>query len=91
MGGDLDIAYQSAGMKIGEQANVTHYGLSGNPHVVILSKKRLKKAFPPGEFTFETTLILSYQPLDDMILVQMEITSEGLRFKPILDYQVVQP
>ena len=91
MGGALDIAYQSTGMKIGKQDNVLHYGLSGNPHAVILSKKRLKEAFASEKFTAKTKPILSYQPRDDMILVQMKLTSEGLMFKPILDCQVVQP
>jgi hypothetical protein len=91
MGGDLDIAYQSTGMKIGEQDNVMHYGLSGNPHAVILSKKRLKKAFASQGSPAKTKPILSYQPRDDMILVQMELTSEGIIFHPILDYQVAQP
>jgi hypothetical protein len=91
MGGDLDIAYQSTGMKIGEQDNVMHYGLSGNPHAVILSKKRLKKAFASQGSPAKTKPILSYQPRDDVILVQMELTSDGLMFNPILDYQVVQP
>jgi len=91
MGGDLDIVYQSTEMKIGEQEHVMHYGLSGNPHAVILSKKRLKEAFASEKFTAKTKPILSYQPRDDMILVQMKLTSEGLMFKPILDCQVVQP
>jgi hypothetical protein len=91
MGGDLDIVYQSTEMKIGEQDHVMHYGLSGNPHAVILSKKRLKKAFAFEKFTAKTKPILSYQPGDDVILVQMEVTSEGLMFSPILDYQVAQP
>ena len=91
MGGDLDIAYQSTKMKIGEQDNVLHYGLSGNPHAVILSKRRLKKAFASQESPAKTKPILSYQPGDDVILVQMELTSEGLIFNPILDYQVAQP
>ncbi len=91
MGGALDIAYQSTGMKIGEQDNVLHYGLSGNPHAVILSKKRLKKAFASQESASQIKTILTYQPRDDMILVQMKLTSEGLMFKPILDYQIVQP
>ena len=91
MGGDLDVAYQSTGMKIGNQDNVLHYGLSGNPHAVILSKKRLKKAFASEKFIAKTKPILSYQPGDDVILVQMELTSEGFMFNPILDYQVAQP
>ena len=91
MGGDLDIAYQSTEMKIGEQEHVVHYGLSGNPHAIILSRKRLKKAFASQESSAKTKPILTYQPRDDMILVQMEVTSDGLMFKPILDYQVVQP
>ena len=91
MGGDLDVAYQSTGMKIGEQAHVMHYGLSGNPHAVILSKKRLKKAFASQESPAKIKPILTYQPRDDMILALMEVTSKGLMFKPILDYQVVQP
>ncbi len=91
MGGDLDIAYQSTEMKIGEQDHVMHYGLSGNPHAVILSKKRLKKAFASQELPAKIKPILTYQPPDDMILVQMEVTSESLMFKPILNYQVVQP
>ena len=91
MGGDLDIAYQSTKMKIGEQDNVLHYGLSGNPHAVILSKKRFKTAFASTESPAQIKPILSYQPPNDVILVQMEVTSEGLMFKPILDYQVVQP
>ena len=91
MSGDLDIAYQSTGMKIGNQDNVLHYGLSGNPHAVILSKKRLKKAFASEKFTAKTKPILSYQPGDDVILVRMELTSEGFMFNPILDYQVAQP
>jgi len=91
MGGDLDIAYQSTGMKIGEQEHVMHYGLSGNPHAVILSKKRLKKAFPPEEYPAKTKPILSYQPPNETILVQLEVTSEGIIFRPIFDYQVAQP
>jgi len=91
MGGDLDIAYQSSEMKIGEQANVMHYGLTGNPHAVSLSKKRIKKAFPPQKSPAKIKPILTYQPRDDMILVQMELTAKGFRFKPILDYQVRQP
>ena len=91
MGGDLDIAYQSTGMKIGEQEHVMHYGLSGNPHAVILSKKRLKKAFASQESPAKMQPILSYQPPNDVILVQMELTSEGLMFNPILNYQVLQP
>jgi len=91
MGGDLDIAYQSTGMKTGEQDHVLHYGLSGNPHAVFLSKKRLKKAFASQESPAKIKPILSYQPGDDVILVQMKLNSEGLMFNPILYYQVVQP
>lgn len=91
MGGDLDIAYQSSGMEIGEEANVMHFGLTGNPHAVILSKRRLKKAFQKEEFIRKTKPILSYQPPNDVILVQMDVTSQGINFRPIFDFQVVKP
>ena len=90
MGGDLDVAYQSTGMKIGEEDHVLHYGISGNPHAVILSKKRLKKAFASQESPAKIKPILTYQPEDEVILVQMELTPEGLMFNPILDHQVAQ-
>ena len=91
MGGDLDIAFQSTEMKIGEQDNVIHYGLSGNPHAVILSKRRLKNAFASQESSTKIKPVLTYQPPNDVILVQMKVTSEGLIFHPIFDYQVVKP
>ena len=91
MGGDLDIAYQSTGMKIGEQEHVVHYGLSGNPHAVSLSKKRLKKVFLAQGSSSLIQPVLSYQPPDDIIIVQMEVTAEGLIFRPVFNYQVLKP
>jgi len=90
MGGDLDIAYQSTGLKIGEREHVMHYGLSGNPHAVILSRKRLINAFAHQNSSSSITPVLNYQPPNDVILVQIEITPEGLAFEPIFDYQVAK-
>lgn len=89
-GGDLDIAYQSTEMKIGKQKDVLHYGLNGNPHAISLSRKRLKNAFTSEISSSQIKPILNYQPPDDIILVQMELTPEGLLFQPIFDYQVIK-
>jgi hypothetical protein len=89
MGGDLDIAYQSTGLKIGEREHVMHYGLSGNPHAIILSRKRLKNAFASPNSS-SITPVLNYQPPNDIILVRIEVTPEGLLFEPIFDYQVAK-
>ena len=89
MGGDLDFAYQSTGMKVGEKENVLHYGLTGNPHAISLSRKRLKAMFPPEKFSDKKKPILNYQPSPNIILVHLKLTSDGLILKPIFDYQVV--
>ncbi len=34
---------------------------------------------------------LDYRPPEDMIVVQLRLTSEGLYFQPILDYEVRRP
>lgn len=88
-GGDLDIVYQSTGMSVGNQENVVHYGLSGNPHAISLSRKRLKNAFA-SQISSDNKPILNYQPPDDVILVRLELTSKGFLFQPIFDYQVVK-
>jgi hypothetical protein len=74
MSGDLDIAYQSTEVKIGERDHVVHYGLTGNPHAVSLSRKQLKKVFFEREFSSFTQPVLTYQPPKDVILVQMQFT-----------------
>ncbi len=84
--GYLDIAYQSTEMKMGEQDSIVHYGLSGNPHAVSLSKRRLKEAYFSKKSSTPLTPVLSYQPPNDIIIVQMGITPEGLYFRPIFDY-----
>ena len=89
--GDLDIAYQSTGMRVGEEENVMHFGLSGNPHAVTLSKKRLKKVFGSEEFTAKKKPNLFYQPPNETILVQLEVTAEGLIFRPILTTKSYSP
>jgi len=90
MGGDLDIAYQSSKMKKGEQEHVLHYGLSGNPHAISLSRKRLQKAFASQTSSSNIKTVLNYQVPNDIIIVQIEVTPEGLIFQPIFDYQVVK-
>lgn len=89
MGGDLDIAYQSTKMRLPGKYHVLHYGLSGNPHAISLSRKRLKQAFASPTSSAPKP-ILEYEPAKDMILVQMEFTPEGFRFQPIFDYEVVK-
>ena len=89
MGGDLGFAYQSTGMKVGEKENVLHYGLTGNPHAISLSRKRLKAMFPTETFSNKKKTILNYQPSPDTLLFHIKFTSDGLSIKPILDYQVV--
>jgi len=90
MAGDLDIVYQSTDMSLGKEDNVLHYGLSGNPHAVSLSKKRLKDALAFSTRSSDIKPILHYQPADDIILIQMELTPEGFFFQPIFDYQVAK-
>ena len=90
MGGNLDIAYQSTQMKIGKQKHVLHYGLSGNPHAISLSKKRLKKAFA-SKTSFSTIKpVLNYQVPNDIIIVLIEVQPEGLIFEPVFDYQMAK-
>lgn len=89
-GGDLDIVFQSTGMRIGNQRNVVHYGLSGNPHAISLSRKRLKAAITLPKPSTGERPILNYQPPDDVILVQMNLSPKGLLIQPIFDYQVEQ-
>ncbi len=89
-GGDLDIVYQSTGLSVGNQDTVMHYGLSGNPHAISLSRKRLKTAFASPQSPSNLKPILNYRPADDIILVQMELTPEGLLFKPIFDYRIAK-
>ena len=69
MGGDLDIAYQGTGMKIGEQEHVLHYGFSGNPRAVSLSKKRVKKAFALKNSSSRISPDFNYQPPHGIIIV----------------------
>ncbi|WNM60239.1 hypothetical protein [Candidatus Nitrospira neomarina] len=89
-GGDLDIAYQSSQMKIGEQEHVLHYGLSGNPHAISLARKRLKKAFASKTSFSNIKPVLNYQVPNDIIIVLIEVTPEGLVFEPIFDYQMAK-
>ncbi|MDT7042532.1 hypothetical protein [Candidatus Nitronereus thalassa] len=89
-GGDLDIVYQSTGMRRGGERHVLHYGLNGNPHAVSLSRTRLKKAFASQPSPSNTTPVLNYQPADDIILVEMAFTQDGFVFQPIFDYQVIK-
>lgn len=88
MGGDLDIVYQSTEMLTNNKEHVLHYGLSGNPHAVSLSRTRLNTVFPSQNSSSTSKPILQYQPADDIILVQMEFTPEGFLIQPIFDYQV---
>ena len=90
MAGDLDIAYQSSQMKIGEQEHVLHYGLSGNPHAISLSRKRLKKAFASQTSFSNIKPVLNYQVPNDIIIVLMEVTPEGFVFEPLFDYQMAK-
>ena len=90
-GGDLNIAYQSTGLRLGEKGNVLHYGLSGNPHAISLSRKRFQEANDSHDSPFSVRPILTYQPPQDMILVILESTKEGPLFKPIVNYQVQTP
>ncbi len=88
-GGDLDIIYQSTGMRQGDQDSVLHYGLGGNPHAVSLSRQRLEQAFA-SRTASRPKPTLDYEPADDVILVQIQLTPEGLLFQPIFDYEVVK-
>ncbi|WNM58096.1 hypothetical protein [Candidatus Nitrospira allomarina] len=90
MAGDLDIAYQSSQMKIGEQEDVLHYGLSGNPHAISLSRKRLQKAFASQTSFSNIKPVLNYQVPNDIIIVLIEVTPEGFVFEPLFDYQTAK-
>jgi len=89
-GGDLDIVYQSTEMRIGSRDHVLHYGLSGNPHAISLSRKRLKTAFGAEDSDPGLKPVLKYQPANDIILVRIEFTPEGLLFQPIFDYRLAR-
>lgn len=87
-GGDLDIVFQSTGMHVGDHKQVVHYGLGGNPHAISLSRKRLKEAYASQPGLPESQPIINQPPPEDILLVQMEFTPEGLLFQPILDHPV---
>lgn len=89
MGGDLDILYQSTGMRKGDHDSVLHYGLGGNPHAVSLSRKRLEQAFA-SQAASQPKPTLDYEPASDVILVHIQLTREGLLFQPLFDYDVVK-
>ena len=75
-------------MSLGDKENVVHYGVSGNPHAISLSRKRLKEAFIFKKPPLTLKPILHYQPSDDVTLIQMQLTLDGLLFQPVFDYRV---